>query len=109
MAVRARVLEGVACHAGALIEHCQLSVGAGLEQRQRLMAARQLVMAADTIIGSVAGGACSAIEGREFAVDIVQPTGGMRRGLHHLMTWDALIFRRERWGHVLMTSETLRV
>ena len=85
MAIRARVLKGVTRHARALIQHCGLRVRAGLEQWQRLMAARQFIVASAAIIGGVAGGASSAIERRELAVDVVLPARGVRRGLHHLM------------------------
>ena len=95
MAIRARVLECMTRHASALIQHCKLRVGAGLEQGQRLVAARQFVVAAAAIIGGVAGGAISAIERCELTVDVVLPTRGVGRGLHHLMASGALIFRRE--------------
>ena len=85
MAIRARVLEGMARHAGALVQHCGLGVRAGLEQWQRLVAAGQFVVASAAIIGGVAGGASGSIERRELAVDIVLPARGVRRGLHHLM------------------------
>jgi len=40
MAILASVLKGVTGHAGALIEHGELSVGAGFKQWQRLVAPR---------------------------------------------------------------------
>jgi len=109
VAIRARVLKGVTRHARALIQHCQLRVGAGLEQWQRLVAARQFVVASAAIIGGVAGGASGAIERRELAVDIILPARGVGRGLHHLMALYALVFRGERWRHVLVASETFCV
>jgi hypothetical protein len=109
MAIRTGVLEGVTSHAAALIQHCGLGVRAGFEQWQGLVAARQFVVAAAAIIGGVAGGASGAIERRELAVDIVLPTRGVRCGLHHLMAGDALVFRRQRWRHVLVAGEALRV
>jgi hypothetical protein len=109
VAIRASALEGVTGHAGALIQHRQLSVRASLKQRQRLVTAGQFVMTPAAIIGGVARCAGSAIECREFAVDVVLPAGGVRLGLHHLMASYALIFRSERGCHVLMASETLRI
>lgn len=109
MAIRASVLESVTGHAGALIEHRQLGVCAGLEQRQRLVTPRQFIVTADAIIGGVAGGASSTIERREFAVDVVLPSGGMRCRLHHLMTSHALAFRREGRCHILMACETFGI
>ena len=60
-------------------------MGARLEQRQRLVAARQFVVAIAAVGGRVAGGALGPVQRGVLAVQIVFPARRMVRRPHHLM------------------------
>lgn len=83
--LRARVLESVASHAGALIEHSRHRVSAAFVQRQRDMAPGQFVVAGTAVIRGVARRASGSIERGDLAVNIVLEAGGMVHWPHHLM------------------------
>jgi len=91
MTFRARILERMAGKAGTFIEHSGPRVAAALEQRQRLVAGRQLVMASNAGIRGVAGRTGFAIDCRELPVQIVLPAGRMRCRTHHQVASVALV------------------
>ena len=91
MAGGAGILESVASHAGALIEHGQAGVGSVLEQGERDMSSGQLIVAAATVVGGMARGAVGAIQSGVAAMDIVLPAGGVRDRLHYLMAVRAAV------------------
>jgi hypothetical protein len=103
----AGVVESVASHAGALIEHRQAGVGSVLEQGEWNVSSGQLIVTAATIVGNVAGGANRAIESGVAAVDIVLPARSVRGRLHHLMAGRAAIACNCIGGNVAVTGEAL--
>ena len=100
VAFLASVRESMACEAGALVEHRQLSVSTRLELRQREMARRRLIMAPAAIIGNVAEGTILAIERCILPVDIVFPSRRVRNRHHHLMAGNAFLIARGGWCDV---------
>ena len=67
----------------ALIQHGKLRVSTCLEDGERLVAPRQLIVATATVIGGVTSGTHGAVERRVFAMDIVLPARGVRSRQHH--------------------------
>ena len=87
----AGVVEGMARHAGALIQHCQAGMGSVLEQGERNVSSGQLIVAAATVVGGVTGGAVSAIQSGIATMDIILPARGVGDGLHYLMAGCAAV------------------
>ena len=79
-------LEGVACQAGVHVESGYAGMRSVFEKRQRDVSSGQLIVAAVTVIGRVAGGAGDPIERGVPAVDIVPPPRRVRGGPRHLVT-----------------------
>ena len=94
MALRARVLERVACQTGTLVEHCRDRMRSGFEQRQRHMAAGKLIMAGAAVLRTVTCGTSSAVQGRDLSMDIVFKPRCMRLRPHDCMAAIALVPRR---------------
>ena len=69
----ASVVESVASQAGPLIEHRQPCMRPVLEQSERHMRSRQLIMTATAIVSDMASSASRAIQRGVAAMDIVPP------------------------------------
>ena len=84
-------------------------MAAVLEQRQGHMAGRQLVVAANAVIGGMTRSAVLTIDGRKLSVNVVAPARGVGHRRHDQMTGDALRLGIRRRHAVLVTRKTLRV
>ena len=84
-------------------------MGAGFELRQRLMAARQFVVAIAAIRSGMAGGALHAVERGVLAMQVVLPPRSMVGGQHYLVAVIALRRARRRCRHVLVAHEALGI
>ena len=92
MALRASILERVTGEATALVQHREVGVSAALEECQRLMTARSLVMTTHASVGNVTSGAFVAVKRGEFAVHIVAPANGVRGRAHGPVALFAALF-----------------
>lgn len=109
VALSTSVLEGVASKTRPLIEHGKVSMPASLEDRERLVASRDLVVAAAAVVGRVTGRASSAVKRSVFSVDVVFPARRVRSRQHYDVARRALILCFDRRRDVLMANEALRV
>ena len=109
MAGSAGVLEGVAGHTRALVEHRGDGMRAILEERQREMTPRQLIVASAAIVLLVARCAGSPVERGIFSVQIVLPPRRMGFRTHYLVARQALIRPPCSGNLVLVAREALRV
>lgn len=109
MTFSARILERVTSQTGSHVQHGRTGVGASLENRQRHVTPRQLIMAAAAIVRRVARRASGAFQCRILAVNVVFPSRGVRNGLHHHMAGNTLILGFHRWREILVAHEALRI
>jgi hypothetical protein len=109
VALRASVLERMASETGSDIEHGRAGMPTSGEDRQWLMAARQLIMASAAVIGCMTGRASGAVNGGELAVKIVFPARRVGNRQHNLVAAGTLSLACRGRRNVLMAHVTLGV
>jgi hypothetical protein len=109
VALRASVLERMASETGSDIEHGWAGMPASGEDRQWLMAPRQLIMASAAVIDCVTRRASGAVNRGELAMKIVFPARCVGNRHHNLVAAGTLSRACQGRRNVLMAHVTLGV